>query len=147
MWNCLVWAPSKGCKNSNWLFEILYYRNYTLPPLEFVSIFKINSIPRQNQINLCILDISLQRPMRGVNRSPKEQRKQFSWRHSGGDMLAIVDGVFPKGGQVFLGFFDLIIMLAFSQALQCSDWVCRVVKPSTCYTSQVPAGCPPRTPG
>lgn len=29
-------------------------------------------------------------------------------------MLAIVDGVFSKGGQVFLGFFDLIIMLAFS---------------------------------
>lgn len=29
-------------------------------------------------------------------------------------MLAIVDGVFSKGGQVFLGVFDLIIMLAFS---------------------------------
>ena len=29
-------------------------------------------------------------------------------------MLAIVDGVFSKGGQAFLGFFDLIIMLAFS---------------------------------
>lgn len=28
-------------------------------------------------------------------------------------MPTVVDGVFSKGGQVFLGFFDLIVMLAF----------------------------------
>ena len=38
----------------------------------------------------------------------------FLEEHTPGDTLSVVDGAFfSKGGQVFLGFFDLIIILAF----------------------------------